>query len=255
MRKHSNKKDNYPGTDTGSTLAGPMEPRRLRHRIEYTKNKHSRAVCRGDTIIIRLARNLSKTEEQEHIRSLLRRMTHLVLEERQKTVIDPFRHLLDGGQSTTITLATGKKYKIMLIPSARTKAVRTTRGWNVHVSPQIRRKALHRFLWNLLAETEHPRIEQLVRTINRETYRVSVKKIKLNFATTQWGSCSPSGVIMLNAALLFAPPSVLKYVIVHELAHRIHANHSDAYWNEVERVLPAYKRAYRLLQNYRLPAA
>lgn len=232
-----------------------MEPRRLRHRIEYTKNKHSRAICRGDTIIIRLARNLSKTEEQEHIKSLLRRMTHLVLEERQKTVVDPFRHLLEGGQSATVTLASGKKLKFSLTPGSRTKAVRTARGWNVEISPQIRRRALHRFLWSVLAASERARIEQLVHEINRETYRVSVRKVKLNFATTQWGSCSPKGVIMLNTALLFLPPSVLKYVIVHELAHRIHANHSDTYWNEVERALPGYKRAYRMLQNYRLPPA
>lgn len=232
-----------------------MQPQRLRHRIEYTKNKHSRAVCRGDTIIIRLARNLSKTEEQEHIRSLLRRMTHLVLEERQKTVIDPFRHLLQGGQSATITLATGRKLKITLTPGSRTKAVRTTRGWNVEISPHIRRKALHRFLWSLLAASERARIEQLVREISRKTYRAGVKKVNLNFATTQWGSCSPRGVIMLNTALLFLPPSVLKYVIVHELAHRVHANHSDAYWGEVARVLPGYKRAYGMLQDYRLPQA
>ena len=78
----------------------------IRHRVEYTRNKHSRAVCRGNTIIIRLARNLSKAEEREHIQSLLRRMTHLVLQEREKSSVDPFRHLLSGGQTQTVTLAT-----------------------------------------------------------------------------------------------------------------------------------------------------
>jgi len=232
-----------------------MEPRPIRHRVEYTRNKHSRAICREDTIIIRLARNLSKTEEQEHIRNLLRRMTHLVLEERQKTVIDPFRYLLSGGQSQTVTLATGKKIRFILTPGARTRAVRTRWGWNVEVSPQIRRKALHRFLWNLLAKTEQPRIAELVRSINDELLNVHMKQVRLNFATTQWGSCSPKGIIMLNTALLFVPPSVLKYVIVHELAHRLQANHSDAYWRQVERAMPNYKRPYALLQNYRLPPA
>ena len=68
-------------------------------------------------------------------------------------------------------------------------------------------------------------------------------------------SCSARGVIMLNTALLLLPPSLLKYVIIHELAHRIHANHSEAYWNEVERAMPGYMRQYRMLQNYRLPQA
>lgn len=232
-----------------------MEPKRIRHRVEYTRNKHSRAICKGDTIIIRLAKNLSKTEEQEHIQNLLRRMTHLVLEERQKKVIDPFRYLLTGGQSQTVTLATGKKVHFTLIPGNRTRAVRTARGWNVEISPQIRRKALHRFLWALLANSERARIEQLVRTINDEVLGVHMRTVKLRFATTQWGSCSPKGIIMLNTALLFLPPSVLKYVIIHELAHRKQANHSYAYWREVEKAMPGYKRPYRMLQNFRLPTA
>lgn len=232
-----------------------MEPRRIRHKIEHTRNKHSRAVCRGDTIIIRLAKNLSRTEEQEHIQNLLRRMTHLVLEEREKTVVDPFRHLLNGGQSLTVTLATGKKVHFTLIPGTRTRAVKTMRGWNVEISPQIRRSALHRFLWSLLVRTESARIEELVHSLNRETYRVRVSEVRLGFATTQWGSCSPKGVIMLNAALLFVPPSLLKYVIVHELAHRLQANHSPAYWRTVENAMPNYKKAYETLQNYRLPQA
>jgi predicted metal-dependent hydrolase len=227
--------------------------RRIRHKVEHTRNKHSRAVCKGDTIIIRLAKNLSKTEEQEHIQNLLRRMTHMVLEERQKTNIDPFRHLLNGGQTLTVRLSTGKRITFSLIPAAVTKAVRTSRGWSVSVSPHVRRRALHRLLWNLLAREELERITRLVHQVNDELFGVRVREVKLQFATTQWGSCSTRGVIMLNTALLFTEPSVLKYVIIHELAHRLHANHSPRYWNEVARVLPNYERPYKALQNYRLP--
>ncbi|HVW66886.1 MAG TPA: M48 family metallopeptidase [Candidatus Peribacteraceae bacterium] len=230
-----------------------MEPRRLRHRIEYTKNKHSRAICKGDTIIIRLARNLSKAEEQEHIQSLLRRMTHLVLEEREKKAIDPFRHLLTGGQTLTVSLDTGKRYLFTLHPATKTRAVRARYGWRIDVSPQVRRARLHRFFWSLLSHAELPRIRNLVHRINEETFNVPVRDVRLSFATTQWGSCSPKGVIMLNTALLFLPPRLLRYVIIHELAHRRHPNHSDAYWREVESVLPGYRKPYRELQNYRLP--
>lgn len=228
---------------------------RLRHKIEYTRNKHSRAVYRGNTIIIRLARNLSKTEEQDHIQNLLRRMTHLVLQEKQKTVIDPFRFLLEGGSTQTVTINTGKKVVFTLVPGDRTTARRTMTGWKVSVGPQIRRRALHRFLWSLLAKQESVRIENLVRSINDDTYRARISDVKLAFATTQWGSCSPKGIIMLNTALLFLPPSLLRYVIIHELAHRRHANHSSAYWREVESVMPNYKKAYDALHDYRLPQA
>jgi predicted metal-dependent hydrolase len=180
-------------------------------------------------------------------------MTHLVLQERQKTVIHPFQNLLNGGQSQTVRLGTGRRLVFTLSPSARTGAKKTCRGWTVTVSPQIRRKALHRFLWSLLAKQEHARIEELVHAINKESFGVRVTGVRLSFASTQWGSCSPKGVIMLNAALLFLPPSLLRYVIAHELAHRIHPNHSTAYWREVERALPNYRQAYERLQQYRLP--
>jgi predicted metal-dependent hydrolase len=230
-----------------------MEPKPIRHRVEYTRNKHSRAICRGETIVIRLARNLSKTEEQEHISSLLRRMTHLVLQERQKVSVDPFRPLLNGVQSLTVTLATGKKYVFTLHPGSRTRALRTVRGWKVSVSPQLRKRALHRFLWSLVAETELPRLTALVHAVNAETYRAHVKEVRMKFASTQWGSCSQRGVIMLNTALLFLPPSLLKYVIVHELAHRIVPNHSDTYWRQVAWAMPGYEKPYKALQGYRLP--
>jgi predicted metal-dependent hydrolase len=212
-------------------------------------------VCKDDTIIIRLARNLTKSEEQEHIQSLLRRMTHLVLEEREKTSIDPFRHLLIGGHTLTITISTGKRYMISLHAGTRTGAMKTIAGWKISIGPKVRRSTLHRLLWSALSERELPRIEALVHRINEETFNVPLREVRLSFATTQWGSCSPRGVIMLNTALLFVPPSLLRYVIVHELAHRKHANHSAAYWNTVESVMPSFRKPYKELQNYRLPQA
>ncbi len=230
-----------------------MATSRIRHRIERTRNKHSRAVCRGDTIIIRLAKNLTKTEEQDHIQNLLRRMTHMVLEERQKSSIDPFRLLLTGAQTQTVTLATGRKIVFNLQPGNTTRARRTSKGWTIEVSPQIRRRALHRFLWSILSDMERTRIEKLVHKINDDLFGVRIRNVKLGFATTQWGSCSPKGDIMLNTALLFTEPSILKYVIVHELAHRLQANHSPAYWREVQKAMPQYEKPYKTLQNYRLP--
>ncbi|MBU0458929.1 M48 family metallopeptidase [Patescibacteria group bacterium] len=231
-----------------------MTPKkRIRHRVERTGNKHSRAVFTDGTIVIRLARNLSRTEAEEHVRDLLRRMTQQLLEEEQKTVIDPFRPLLDGNQSLTITLATGKQYHFTLKSGSRTSARRTSRGWSVTVGPHIRRKGLHSFLWKLLSKSEEKRVRILVHMINDETFSYPLRKITLKFATSQWGSCSTRKVIMLNSALLFTPPSVLKYLIVHELSHLRFGNHSPTYWRNVGSAMPTFKRAREILKDYRLP--
>ncbi|MDA1208587.1 MAG: M48 family metallopeptidase [bacterium] len=231
-----------------------MTPDNFPHRVEHTTNKHSRAVYTNNTIVIRLAKDLSKTEEQEHVEDLLSRMTEQLLEEvHAKITINPFARLLNGAQQELVTLATGKSYLFNLQPGDKLKAEKTGKGWLVTVGPKTRRESLHRFLWKLLSQSENARITMLIDKINRQTYRVHVPRIRFAFATSQWGSCSPRGTIMINTALLFVPHYLLHYVIVHELAHRKRGDHSAAYWKIVERQLPSYRTAVENLLEYQLP--
>lgn len=58
---------------------------------------------------------------------------------------------------------------------------------------------------------------------------------------SRWGSCSSRGTLSFNYRLVFAPPRVLDYVVVHELCHLTHMNHSKDFWNMVGTVMPDYK--------------
>ncbi|MDR0967766.1 MAG: M48 family metallopeptidase [Rickettsiales bacterium] len=55
-------------------------------------------------------------------------------------------------------------------------------------------------------------------------------KVCARDTTSRWGSCSSTGTISLSWRLAFAPPSVMRYVIMHEVAHRKHMDHSPAFW-------------------------
>ena len=59
---------------------------------------------------------------------------------------------------------------------------------------------------------------------------------------TRWGSCSCRGRISLNCSLLFMPAPVVRYLMVHELSHLQHLNHSGAFWRTVESHEPDYRR-------------
>lgn len=58
---------------------------------------------------------------------------------------------------------------------------------------------------------------------------------------SRWGSCSPQGKISLNLKLLFLPDRVVRYVLVHELCHLVHMNHSQRFWARVRRHEPAWR--------------
>jgi len=56
-----------------------------------------------------------------------------------------------------------------------------------------------------------------------------------------WGSLAPSGAVSMDLSLVLGPPDAFEYVLVHELCHLIHANHSAAYWREVEARCPGWR--------------
>ncbi len=63
-----------------------------------------------------------------------------------------------------------------------------------------------------------------------------------------WGSCSSDGTIRFNWRLILAPPSLIDYVVVHELVHLRVRNHSATFWTEVARLIPDYKSRRALLR-------
>lgn len=61
-------------------------------------------------------------------------------------------------------------------------------------------------------------------------------KITVRDTSSRWGSCSTSGTISLSWRLAFAPPEIMRYVIIHELAHIKHMDHSPAFWAQVSKL-------------------
>ena len=69
---------------------------------------------------------------------------------------------------------------------------------------------------------------------------VRVTGIKIKDLGYRWGSCGTKGVLNFHWACMMAPLKVVDYVVVHELCHLHHRNHSNAFWNEVDKVMPDY---------------
>ena len=76
-----------------------------------------------------------------------------------------------------------------------------------------------------------------------DKYNLKINQVRFKNQKTLWGSCSSKNNINLNYLLVMAPMIVIDYVIIHELVHTVHKNHSENFWNAVEVIMPDYKKA------------
>ncbi|TVQ27569.1 MAG: M48 family peptidase [Wenzhouxiangella sp.] len=82
-----------------------------------------------------------------------------------------------------------------------------------------------------------------------ERFGFRVGRITIRNQKSRWGSCSGRGNLSLNARLLFLSPAACDYVLLHELAHTEHLNHSPKFWARVAEVSPDYRLALRELKS------
>lgn len=77
---------------------------------------------------------------------------------------------------------------------------------------------------------------------------VDYGRITIRNQRSRWGSCSSKGNLNFNCLLMLFSDEVIDYVVVHELCHRKHMNHSAAFYAEVERVFPEYRKCQKWLK-------
>ena len=92
------------------------------------------------------------------------------------------------------------------------------------------RRALRDWLAREARALLGPALADCARDMGVEYRRVAIRRQR-----TRWGSCSTRGTISLNGCLLFQTPQVMRYLLVHELVHTRHMNHSRSFWAEVAR--------------------
>lgn len=72
--------------------------------------------------------------------------------------------------------------------------------------------------------------------------------IRIKEQKSRWGSCSGKGNLNFNWKIMMAPDEIIDYLVVHELCHLLHMNHSKEFWSSVEAILPDYKVRERWLK-------
>ncbi|MDO8512596.1 MAG: SprT family zinc-dependent metalloprotease [bacterium] len=88
--------------------------------------------------------------------------------------------------------------------------------------------------------------------VNRfaEDNTLTFKKLRFSGARTRWGSCTNRGHLSFSWRLIMAPEEVVAYVVVHELAHLEHHNHSKRFWKFVEKMEPSFRKQRQWLREH-----
>lgn len=116
-------------------------------------------------------------------------------------------------------------------------------GFHVYLSRHLAHEAAEKQTGILLSKWLKDRLREDVRLLAMQLcpkLGLNYKYIEVRNLTKLWGSCTKSGHIKINWHLIAAPKSVLEYVVLHELCHRKHRNHSPAFWSLIASIMPSY---------------
>ena len=141
----------------------------------------------------------------------------------------------------------GRPLQLVTVPGLRGVRLVEDR-LEVSDDPPRRRQLLARWLTQQAATYLPERVRIFAPLVGVLPGAVGVRYYK-----SRWGSCNSRGELQFNWLLLMAPPEVVDYVVVHELAHLRHFNHSPAFWQLVERVMPDYARHRTWLKQQVIP--
>jgi predicted metal-dependent hydrolase len=137
----------------------------------------------------------------------------------------------------------GERYSLRYDPSA-SKTLDLKDELILHTASQYRARMLFEKWYRARAASY---ISDQIKAL-APIMEVQVNSIKITGATTRWGSCSAGGKVNFCWRLIMAPPAIINYVIVHELAHIRHANHSKQFWGLVQQFDPRWREHRKWLR-------
>ncbi len=143
----------------------------------------------------------------------------------------------------------GEKYRLKRVPKGDSRLI-WLEGNHVHVSSFVSEKReIDRMLKKWQDREAKKHLVNRVRILSDLT-GLEARKISFRNQRRRWGSCNEFGDLSLNLRLIKLPIELIDYVIIHELAHTVHMNHSRHFWKLVDSFCPGAKNVDKTLQTW-----
>ena len=135
----------------------------------------------------------------------------------------------------------GRQYRLKIIDSKAEKVKLKGKFIEVHTASPDKAQAL---LDKWYLEHARQKFQEYLAPLEERFSGFGVRPsgFEIRRMPKRWGSCTPKGKIILNSELIKAPKGCIEYVIIHELCHLVHPDHSKAYWNLLDKEMPAWHK-------------
>ena len=188
------------------------------------------------------------------VRNFVEAKAEWIIQKRKEIAVQQSKKRTHSYESGDVFLYLGQEYVLTLLAAGRKRVELVGDGAKVQDLPEDhmyqRRLILHTTSFEAKNIEKHIKewykkqaTEYITRRVEFFTAQIPGKYegITMENRKGRWGSCSSTKELTFNWRLILAPPEIIDYVVVHELCHLKHMDHSPAYWRAVGNILPDYK--------------
>lgn len=183
------------------------------------------------------------------VREFIQAKADWIIQKRKEVAEQQSKKRAHTYQSDDVFGYLGEGYVLTLVAAGRKRieAVKEERRLILHTT-SFEAKAVEKYLKEWYKKQAATYIEERVKYY-KQMIPGKVASITLENRKGRWGSCNSRGELTFNWRLIMAPPEIIDYVVVHELCHLRHMDHSKKFWNAVAGVLPDYKARVKWLKD------
>lgn len=198
-------------------------------------------VERDSSLTVRAPRHASREAIEAFVASKSAWVQARQAEARRRQAANPPHHYLDGETFPYL----GQHYPLARTSGSRCTVIFDGRAFALPYGCQQPARAFERWYRQAARQVIGAQAASLA-----ARHGCDYTKLRISGARTRWGSCSSKGSLNFAWRLVLAPPELIEYVVVHELAHLQHPNHSRAFWARVGEMLPDYAARRRALRDH-----
>jgi predicted metal-dependent hydrolase len=172
---------------------------------------------------------------------------HLIAHAEQAKKIAANKLNLQEGASIRVL---GQDLLLRLVPNLTSLVIQT--GDSLLIRTQSNLSSAQALFIGLRAYVMEQSESKFSALVSKYTAQLGVhpKRISIKEYRSRWGSCNARKEVQFNWLIALAPPQAMEYVVVHELCHLIHFNHSPAFWSAVGQLMPEYSVWRRWFSTY-----